>query len=249
MGKKGGLRHLKRLASPGFWPVHRKEYAWVKRAAPGPHPLVKSIPLLILIREKLRLARTAKEARAIISEGKVKIDNIMRFDEKFPVGLMDAVDIPSMNKSYRLVPSQHHMFKLVSISDREKTLKPCRIENMSTTRRGFLQLNLHDGRNIRVRITDESATAKYHTKDTLMIDLTRNEIVEQVPLAEGSSAVITGGKNNGISGVITKIHGATRTAEKIVSIRTADDQEFSSTINYVFPLGKTSTTVAFSEVV
>ena len=247
MGKKGGLRHLKRLAAPGFWSIHRKEYTWVKRPLSGPHPLVKSIPLLVLIRDKLRLARTAKEARAIIVEGKVKIDNVTRFDEKFPVGLMDVIEIPSMNKAYRLVPSQQHMFKLVSISDREKNLKPCRIENISTLRGGLLQLNLHDGRNIRLKPKGSKAV-RFKTKDTLIIDLSKNEIVEQIPLSENSFAVITGGKNTGINGVITKIHNPNPTADKIVSIKTADGQEFSSTIDYVFPLGKTSPSIILAEV-
>lgn len=237
---------MKRLAAPGFWPIHRKEFTWVKRPTPGPHPLVKSVPLLVLIRERLQLAHTAKEGRAIITEGKVKIDNLMRFDEKFPVGLMDVVEIPSMNKSYRLVPSQQHAFKLVAIGEREKNLKPCRIENISTIRGGFLQLNLHDGRNIKVK-SDGSEATQSHSRDTITLDLTKNEIVERIPLVEGSFAIITGGKNNGVSGIITKIHSANPTAERIVSIKTADGQEFSSTINYIFPLGKTSP-IALSEV-
>ncbi|TMI25623.1 hypothetical protein E6H30_05325 [Candidatus Bathyarchaeota archaeon] len=74
MARKFGPRQLKREPSPGFWPIHRKEYTWAPRTRPGPHAREKSLPLMIIVRESLGLANIAKEAIKIISEGKVKVD-------------------------------------------------------------------------------------------------------------------------------------------------------------------------------
>ena len=78
MGKKGGTRHLKRKPSPRFWPIHRKEHVWVTRPKSGPHSLKRSLPLAMVLRDILNLAKTRKEAKIIISEGKVFIDGIVQ---------------------------------------------------------------------------------------------------------------------------------------------------------------------------
>src|SRR6266705_2500878 len=65
MARKFGPRQLKREPSPGFWPIHRKEYTWAPRTRPGPHAREKSLPLMIIVRESLGLANIAKEAYKI----------------------------------------------------------------------------------------------------------------------------------------------------------------------------------------
>ncbi|MEM4788723.1 MAG: S4 domain-containing protein, partial [Ignisphaera sp.] len=104
MAKKGGSSHLKRLAAPAFWPILRKEYKWITKPSPGPHLLERCIPLLVLIRDVLKLAENAREAKKIIFDGEVLIDGRVRRDFKFPVGLMDVVSIPKINMYIRIVP-------------------------------------------------------------------------------------------------------------------------------------------------
>src|SRR5437588_12719479 len=89
MARKSGPRQLKREPAPGFWPIKRKERTWTPSTRPGPHSREKSLPLVIIIREVLGYARTAKEAIRIISTGKVKIDGIIRKDTRFQVRLKD----------------------------------------------------------------------------------------------------------------------------------------------------------------
>src|SRR5438094_53439 len=91
MARKSGPRQLKREPAPGFWPIKRKERTWAPSTRPGPHSREKSLPLVIIIREILGYARTAKEAIRIIRTGKVKIDGAVRKDHRFPVGLMDVL--------------------------------------------------------------------------------------------------------------------------------------------------------------
>ncbi|MEM1800921.1 MAG: S4 domain-containing protein, partial [Desulfurococcaceae archaeon] len=91
MAKMGGSRHLKALAAPEFWPILRKEYKWTVKPSPGPHPVDRCIPLLILVRDILKYAKTGKEARRLISEGHFAIDGRTVRDYKFPVGIMDII--------------------------------------------------------------------------------------------------------------------------------------------------------------
>ena len=53
-------KHLKRLKAPRALTIHRKERKWTVRANPGPHPLEKSIPLGIVIRDYLKLSDTLR---------------------------------------------------------------------------------------------------------------------------------------------------------------------------------------------
>ncbi|MEM3973016.1 MAG: S4 domain-containing protein, partial [Ignisphaera sp.] len=104
MARMGGSKHLKRLAAPWFWPILRKEYKWVVKPSPGPHPIDRSLPLLVVIRDVLGLAETAREAKRIIFDGKVYIDGVVRKDYKFPVGVMDTISIPDIDFYARFVP-------------------------------------------------------------------------------------------------------------------------------------------------
>src|SRR5438105_15235983 len=99
MARKSGPRQLKREPAPGFWPIKRKERTWAPNTRPGPHSREKSLPLVIIIREILGYARTAKEATRIINTGKGKIDGVVRKDHRFPVQRMDAVQ----NEGARLI--------------------------------------------------------------------------------------------------------------------------------------------------
>src|SRR6266705_1754094 len=111
MARKGGSRQLKRKPAPGFWPIKRKERTWAPNTRPGPHSREKSIPLVIVIREILGYARTAKEATRIISTGNVKIDGVVRRDHRFPVGLMDVLQVEGAGQIFSILP-KHNMIGL-----------------------------------------------------------------------------------------------------------------------------------------
>jgi ribosomal protein S4E len=74
LGKKGGSTGLKRKPAPRFWPIHRKEFTWVVKPSPGPHSLQNCLPLAIVLRDILGFAQTRKEAKSIVSQGKVYVD-------------------------------------------------------------------------------------------------------------------------------------------------------------------------------
>ncbi len=245
MGSKGGKSHLKRLAAPGFWPIHRKEKVWTIKPSPGPHPSDRSIPLLVVVRDLLGLAKTSKEAGIIISEGKIKVDGKIRKDKKFPVGLMDVIEVSGLNKFFRVVPSTQRFFAFQPIDEEEKTFKLCRIENKTTVKEGKIQLNLHDGRNILLN-PEEASGNGYKVLDVLKVSLPDNKIIEHLKFEEGMYAVIIGGKNTGKHGVIIEIEKTPYKKRKLktVKIRGKDGVEYNTIPDYVFVVGKENPVVS-----
>ena len=67
-------KHLKRLNAPVTLKLHRKENVWTIKARPGPHGLIESVPLGLLIRDYIKLSDTLHETKKIISEGEIQVD-------------------------------------------------------------------------------------------------------------------------------------------------------------------------------
>ena len=105
MGKKGKTARLKRKPAPAFWPIHRKELPWVVKPSSGSHSLEKCVPLTLVLRDMLGVAQTRKEGKLILAQGKVLVDGKIRKRDESPVGLMDVISMPDMNKYYRVMPS------------------------------------------------------------------------------------------------------------------------------------------------
>src|SRR4030042_1686301 len=151
MAKKGGSKHLKRLPAPANWPIHRKEFKWVAKPKPGPHSVERSLPLLLIVREILGFVKTRNEAKIMLSAGQIKVDGRVIREDDYPVGMMDLIEISSIKKSYRILPS-HKGLKLHTLQGNEKDFKLCKIVSKTTAKGGHLQLNLHDGKNVLVKI-------------------------------------------------------------------------------------------------
>lgn len=163
---------------------------WTVAPRPGPHKKFESIPLQIVVRDILKLVETGKEAKRVIKSGEVLVDGKIRKNHGYPAGLMDVVSIPKIKKHYRIIPTTKGL-ELVEISEKESKSKICRIENKTIVKKGKLQLNLHDGRNI---LIDKDG---YKTGDSVLINIPDQKIVEHVKMSKGSLGLIVKGKNSG----------------------------------------------------
>ncbi len=249
MARMGGKRHLKALAAPAYWPILRKEYKWVVKPSPGPHPLRFSLPLLLVVRNILGYAKTAREARRLISEGHFKIDGRVRRNYKYPVGLMDVIEIVDTGETYRVIPVPVKVLGLIKIPREEASFKPCRIENKHTVKGGHVQLNLHDGRNHVIRVSDPKNPVedKYKTLGTVKLAIPRQEILDYVPLEKGVLAIISGGRNVGRVGVVTDIRRGMRRKRSIVTLRDKHGNMFQTSLDYVFPIGRDTPMITLPE--
>ncbi|MFX1295084.1 MAG: 30S ribosomal protein S4e [Promethearchaeota archaeon] len=239
MTHKGEKKHLKRTTAPKFWSIHRKESKFTINPSAGPHSTMNCIPLLIIIRDILNLADTAREAKYIINTGNIKIDGVIRRDIKYPVGLMDILEIPKMNSSYRIIPiPRKGLIPHLIEAEEEKKFKLCRIENKSLVKGGHIQLNLHDGRNIVIRLNDPKNTEEdiYKTKDVLKISVPSQEILEYIKFDENTFSLVISGRNLGLTGRIIKIEKLFGPYASTVTLE-SEGKTFQTSLEYAFPIG------------
>jgi len=242
MGRKGGKRHLKRLPAPAFWPIQKKMWKWAMRPRAGPHSMDKSLPLGVIVRDLLKLARTGRESQLLISQGKIKVDGRVRTDYKYPVGLMDVVEIPEAKTRARMVPAPKKGLALVDIPKEESLFKLCRIKDKATVRKGNIQLNLHDARNLLVKVENPRNPVEdtYSTGDTLRINLPDQKIVQHLKFAQGSYVVVTAGRNVGKHGKIASIETSSANRPLSIEIQGSDGENFRTVAEYVFVVGETT---------
>jgi len=215
--------------------VPRKEKKWIVKPSPGPHKKFESIPLLIIVRDILKLADTGKEARKIIKAKEILVDGKPRLDHKYPVGLFDVITVPKLKKQYRIVPAKNGL-TLIEIPKNESGLKLCRIEGKTLVKNGFLQLNLHDGKNILVK--EKAKKDSYKTGDSLLIETPGQKIKKHIKMEKGSTTIIIGGQNIGdIVKIKEIIKTRGRQPNKVICKK--KEKEFEAIKNYVFVVGKT----------
>jgi len=240
MGRKGGQRHLKRLPAPVLWPIHRKEYRWIVKARPGPHGMNRCLPLLLIVRDMLKLVKMRREAKFLLSEGHIKVDGRVRRDDDYPVGLMDVMDIPLVKKAYRILPAPKRGLILHPITSEERGFKLCQLVNKTSVKGGRLQLNLHDGRNIVLKVADPRKPLEdvYETYDTLKIQVPEMEVSAHLKLEEGVLAVVTGGKNMGRYGEVVGIEKKKGPYSPTITLKDGEGNQFKTVIDYIFAIGK-----------
>jgi small subunit ribosomal protein S4e len=250
VGKKGKTGRLKRKPAPRFWPIHRKEFVWVVKPSPGPHSIENCLPLSLVLRDILGVAKTRKEAKKIISQGKVYVDGKVRLKDDFPVGLMDVISIPDLNKFFRIMPFQKGLF-LNPINKKEASFKLCRVEDKTTVKNGSVQIALHDGSNLLVKVADPKNPQEitYETFDILKLSLPEKQVVDHLKTKEGNLAVITGGKNIGKQGRIVEIEKAEAKKRRNALIVIEDEKgnRYQTILNFVFSIGATQPLISSSE--
>ncbi|MBN2335330.1 30S ribosomal protein S4e [Candidatus Bathyarchaeota archaeon] len=232
MGNKGPTRHLKRHNSPSYWPIHRKSGAWSVRTSSGPHTLHTSMPINVVIRDQLKYAKTAKEAKILIKGGKMTVDGKPREDERFPVGLMDVVTFPETGESFRVLPDHGGKLRLLLITADEAKFKLVRITGKTTQPGRKTQLNLHDGQNIVVSAEADN----FKVGDVLKIKIPEKDVVDHIEFKEMQQSIVTGGRSQGTQGMIIGL-GPEPGWKKTCSIRTLEGEDIRTLSQYVFVVG------------
>jgi len=201
MGKMGGSTKLKRQMAPAFWQIGRKEKRFALTVSPGTHPISKSYPLAILLRDILKIVNTMREAKQVITSGEIKVDGIRR-DTHFPVGLMDVIEISSLDKVYRMVPKDGLIVTPVEIPNEERNLKLCKVTRKVTIGGKKLQYGFHDGRTL---VDDQ----KVNVNDTCLLTIPEQKVTNTVKLEKGSTALVISGDNAGTIGKVDDIRQGT----------------------------------------
>lgn len=185
---------LERLASPSWWPIERKTKKFVT-VPRGAHSQDASMPLTVVVRDVLKLAATAKEARHVIKAAKVLIDGRPSRDIKHGIGPMDLVEIKDVG-SWRAVPGRQ--LKLIVTNGADSKLKMCRIIGKRHIRGRKLQFNLHDGRAL---LADKT----WSVGDSLLLEMPTQKMVDHFKFEPGVTVLLTSGSRSGTIAKIVKI--------------------------------------------
>ena len=144
------------------------------------------MPLNIVIRDVIGLARSTREVRTILHNSLAKVDGRVVKDTRRGIGVMDVLTLGEDN--YRCVLDTNGRLRYRPISAEEAGWKVCRIEGKSTIKGGKTQVHLHDGRNI---IVDDASEHK--TGDSLKISLPEQKVIEHIKFGEGTRCMLVGG--------------------------------------------------------
>ncbi|MCD6455915.1 MAG: 30S ribosomal protein S4e, partial [Methanophagales archaeon] len=175
-------KHQKRIAAPRSRRIERKTAYWTVKPRPGPHPGDRSVPLLLLVRDVLKLADNSREAKRVLNEGNIVVNGRVRKDHKFPVGVFDVLSIPVLKTNYIALLDEKGKLSLVKMTKEEASRKLCRVNDKRMLKEGTIQLNLHDGRNI---LPGEKLGEQIKTHDSLLISLPDNKILQHFAYKEG----------------------------------------------------------------
>ena len=188
--------HKTRNETPKTWPIARKGTKYIVVAS---HNKRAGIPLLILLRDILKIAKKRKEVERILRDGKIKVNGKIVRDEKYALLLLDILNIGE--KNYKLI-LENRKFKFEDTKEKEKIAK---IIGKKILHKGKVQINLNDGRNLIVK-------EKMNIGDSLAINF-EGKITRKIELKENSKIIVISGSHIGEEGKVEKINREKKTAE------------------------------------
>jgi len=221
---------LKRIAAPSHWMLDKMGGIFAPRPTPGPHKLRECLPLILLLRNRLKYALTGREAKLILKQRFVKVDGKVRTDHTFPAGFMDVIEIKKTNDYFRLLYDTKGRFIVHPISKKEARFKLCKVIRRATAKRGVPFILTHDGRKIRY------PDPNIRVNDTIKFNLEIGKITKFVKFAIGNLCYVTGGANRGRIGEITARERHPGSFD-IVHIRDIVGNTFTTRIGNVFVIG------------
>eukprot|EP00567_Pseudictyota_dubia_P012892 CAMPEP_0197458638 /NCGR_PEP_ID=MMETSP1175-20131217/49229_1 /TAXON_ID=1003142 /ORGANISM="Triceratium dubium, Strain CCMP147" /LENGTH=258 /DNA_ID=CAMNT_0042993323 /DNA_START=24 /DNA_END=800 /DNA_ORIENTATION=- len=231
---RGPKKHLKRLHAPKNWMLDKLGGIWAPKPSAGPHKSRESLPLVIILRNRLKYALTKRETNLICMQKLVKVDGKVRTDLRFPTGFQDVVTMEKSNDQFRVMYDSKGRFALHPLNDREAKFKLCRITKQAFTSKAIPYIVTHDGRTIR-----------YHDPiikkgDTVKLDIETGKVIDVIKFEVGNLVMITHGRNTGRVGVMYHRDRHPGSFD-ICHIRDAEGNEFATRIANVFVIGKGDT--------
>ncbi|KAK9127350.1 hypothetical protein Syun_016147 [Stephania yunnanensis] len=228
---RGLKKHMKRLNAPKHWMLDKLGGAFAPKPSSGPHKSRECLPLILILRNRLKYALTYREVISILMQRHVLVDGKVRTDKTYPAGFMDVVSIPKTNENFRLLYDTKGRFRLHSIRDDEAKFKLCKVRSVQFGQKGIPYINTYDGRTI--RYPDPLIKAN----DTIKIDLDSHKITDFIKFDVGNVVMVTGGRNRGRVGII-KNREKHKGSFETVHIQDSTGHEFATRLGNVFTIGK-----------
>lgn len=226
MSSKGNDRHLKRLAVGAYPKLERKTATYFAKPRAGRHTLETSIALLEILRDKLALASTSKEAKHIVKAGKIEINGRIARDEKYAVGFGDVITLVPTKENYVVGITRKGGIDLQKAKGQEKhrTVK-------------VIGKYLSKGKVIMARLLDGSvvkADAELKVNDSVVIE--GSKIKKAIKFENGAKCLVMSGTHASKIGTISEINKGTAVRNATVRIAGVDGQ-FETLVENVMVVG------------
>jgi len=230
MGRRGNKKHLKRLAAPKAWMLDKLSGVWAPRPGTGPHKLRECLPLIIILRNRLKYALTGREVKMILMNRLVKVDGKSKLNPCYPAGFMDIISISRTDQNFRLLYDVKGRMILNPVGETESNYKLCKVLKANVGRGAIPYVSTHDGRTIRFPDPDIKVgdSVKYNLKSKSIVDFFKLDI--------GAQVMVIKGRNTGRIGYIRKIekHPGSHNIAHIDDVR---DMRFATRLTNVFVIG------------
>jgi len=193
---RGPVKHLKRMFAPSHWMLSKLNGRWAPKPSAGPHKLRECMPLIIMLRNRLKYALTYRECKMIVMQRLIKVDGKVRTDMFYPAGFMDVVQIEKTKENFRMLYNTKGRFVLHKVSKEEAAYKLVRVRRIDRRLRGIPYACTHDGGTFRF------PDPEVKVNDTLRIDVASRKILDFAKFEPGNVAIVSSGNNIGRVGVI-----------------------------------------------
>jgi len=187
--------HLKRHNIGKFWPIARKG---TKYLAVAKHNQNEAIPLVVAVRDVLKVVRNKRELKRLLNEKKVQINHKEIRETNYPVCLFDVISFPDSKKNYRTMLSKDKKMIFEEVHGKDSETKIFKVLDKKMLPGKIIQINLMHGKNI---VSKE----KMNIGDSVAFNLKENKLEKVIPMEKGREAFIMEGKHAGNSGNIEDI--------------------------------------------
>ncbi|MBM3247186.1 hypothetical protein FJZ17_01425 [Candidatus Pacearchaeota archaeon] len=185
--------HQKRKAIPKLWALPR---TGTKYLAVSDHNQRNSIPLVVVLRDMLKLVKTKKELKGLLYNKQVKVNTKIVREGNYPIQLFDTITLVEAKKNYRAVLKGKRI-GFEEISDKENSIRVYKVINKRILQGKKIQINLEGGKNL---LTNE----KINPGEFVVIS-SDNKISKIIVLKKDVEVIAIKGKHIGKEGKIKEM--------------------------------------------
>jgi len=200
MANKGHSNRQKRISYQGRVQIRRKEHVWTFKQSPGPHGITTGATLAHILRDVLKVADNTREIKYVVQNKNILVNGKRVKDHRFPLGLMDVLELKESGKKYRVYLTHKNKFILNEMNKEAPEIRPCRVVKKTILGKDKVQANFQNGFSW---ILPKGFDLK--VGDSVIYDITKQTFTEKIKLGEGTLVYVVGGPHVGKFGVIKGI--------------------------------------------
>ncbi len=217
--------------------IPRKTNFWSVTPTPATHKKEDSIPLLIVLRDYLKIGDKEREITRLLNTNHVKVDGKIVKDRRFPLGFMDVLSIDTFDHDFLIIYDRKGKLISVANPDENKGVKLLKVTKKTVISKNRLQLGFHDGKTI---TTDKN---DIKTSDVVLMKVPELQIADVIKMGIGDKAFITGGSHVGEIATIKSIEVKKSSGHNMANL----NEGFSTIKDYMFVIGSAKYTFKIPE--